>query len=249
MESMKKIAMITGANKGIGFATARRLAEQGMTVLLASRNRERGERAAAQLREDGLDAIALELDVADDASIERAAARVSDDFGRLDVLVNNAGIYESTTPTTTTRAVLRDLFETNVFGVVSVTNAMLPLLQKSEAARIVNVSSEVASLTTITDPAGPLYDMDDMAYQASKAAVNMLTVMYSKALRESGIKVNAAIPGYVKTDFNGNTGDISAMEGASASVALALLGDDGPTGQYQGILIGKPAGELSVAPW
>lgn len=149
---MKKIALITGANKGIGLETARQLATSGMTVLIGSRDLGRGETAAEALRAEGLDATAVALDVADDASITQAAATVDDKFDHLDVLVNNAGIYAAGSASNTTRNSLRELFETNVFGVVSVTNAFLPLLRKAEAARIVNVSSEVASLGVITDP-------------------------------------------------------------------------------------------------
>ncbi|HEX4402012.1 MAG TPA: SDR family oxidoreductase [Galbitalea sp.] len=246
---MKKIALITGANKGIGLETARQLAENEFSVLIGSRSIERGEAAASQLRQAGLDAVAIELDVSNDESIEEAANRITKEFDHLDVLVNNAGIYAPTTPAITTREVMRELFETNVFGVVAVTNAMLPLLRKSDAGRIVNVSSEVASLTIASDPDNVMYEMTDMAYQTSKTAVNMITVMYAKSLRESGIKVNAAIPGYVKTDFNGNTGYRSAADGATASVELALLAKDGPTGEYRGTVGASKPGEHTVAPW
>lgn len=246
---MKKIALITGANKGIGLETARQLAENGMLVLMGSRNGERGKAAAAGLRADGLDAVAVQLDVTDDASIAHAAEYIGKEYGRLDALVNNAGIYAETIPSTTSRHVMRELFETNVFGIVAVTNAFLPLLRKSESARIVNVSSEIASLTIISDPESYMYEMHDMAYQASKGAVNMLTTMYAKELRDQGIKVNASIPGYVSTDLNGGTGYSTPTEGASASVALALLPDDGPTGSFWGSLLANQPGEKSVAPW
>ena len=250
---MNKIALITGANKGMGLEVARQLAEEGMTVLLGSRNFERGDLAAAELRSSGLDAHAIELDVTDDASISRAATRIESEFHHLDVLVNNAGIAgdegANAAPSSTTRAGMHQIFETNVFGLVAVTNAILPLLRKTESARIVNVSSEVASLTTITDPSSGLYGMFDMAYPASKAAVNMVTTMYAKELRDAGIKVNASIPGYVRTDLNGGAGMISAAEGAAVTVALALLPDDGPTGEYWGSLFTNKPGAYSVAPW
>ena len=149
----------------------------------------------------------------------------------------------------TTRNSLRELFETNVFGVVSVTNAFLPLLRKAEAARIVNVSSEVASLGVITDPTTYMSGMQDLAYQASKGAVNWVTIMFAKELADTPIKVNAAIPGYVSTDLNGNTGYITAAQGAEASVALANLPDDGPTGTFWGTLTSTDTAEKTVAPW
>jgi NAD(P)-dependent dehydrogenase (short-subunit alcohol dehydrogenase family) len=246
---MTTIALITGANKGIGFETARQLATAGTTVILGSRDLGRGETAAAALRAEGLDATAIALDVTDDDSIAAAAATISDRFDHLDVLVNNAGIYAAGPASSTTRDTLRELFETNVFGVVAVTNAFLPLLRKSEAARIVNVSSEVASLAVITDPASYMSGMQDLAYQASKGAVNWVTIMFAKELADTPIKVNAAIPGYVSTDLNGNTGYITAAQGAEASVALATLPDDGPTGTFWGTLTSTDTTEKGVAPW
>ena len=246
---MKKIALITGANKGIGLETARQLATFGMTVLIGSRDLSRGEIAAAALRAEGLDATAISLDVASDASITDAAAAVGDKFDHLDVLVNNAGIYAAGSASNTTRHTLRQIFETNVFGVVSVTNAFLPLLRNAEAARIVNVSSEVASLGVITDPASYMSGLQDLAYQASKGAVNWVTVMFAKELADTSIKVNAAIPGYVSTDLNGNTGFITAAQGAEASVALATLPADGATGIFWGTVTFADAPEKSIAPW
>lgn len=246
---MNKIALITGANKGIGLETARQLATTGMTVFLGSRDLSRGETAAAALRGEGLDATAIVLDVTDDTSIGEAATRIGEKFDHLDVLVNNAGIYAAGSASTTTRETLRTLFETNVFGVVSVTNAFLPLLRKADAARIVNVSSEVASLGIATDPTSQMFGMQDLAYQASKGAVNWVTIMFAKELADTAIKVNSAIPGYVSTDFNGNTGYISAAQGAEASVALATLPDDGPTGTFYGTLTSTSGDEMAVAPW
>jgi len=246
---MKKIALITGANKGIGYETARQLAASGMTVLLGSRDLGRGEIAARALCSEGLDAMAVALDVADDASIVKAAAAVGERFDHLDVLVNNAGIYAAGPASNTTRDSLRRVFETNVFGVVSVTNAFLPLLRKAGSARIVNVSSEVASLGVITDPDSYIFAMQDLAYQASKGAVNWVTIMFAKELVDTSIKVNAAIPGYVSTDLNGNTGYITAAQGAEASVALATLPADGPTGSFWGAVTSSGTSELRVAPW
>lgn len=246
---MKKIALITGANKGIGLETARQLAATGMTVVVGSRDLGRGEVAAEALRAEGLDATAIALDVVDDVSIANAATTIGEKFDRLDVLVNNAGIYMAGPASTTTRDTLRDVFETNVFGVVSVTNAFLPLLRKADAARIVNVSSEVASLGVITNPSSYMSGMQDLAYQASKGAVNWVTIMFAKELADTPIKVNAAIPGYVSTDLNGNTGYITAAQGAEASVALATLPADGPTGTFWGTLTSTNAQGKTVAPW
>ena len=246
---MKKIALITGANKGIGYETARQLAASGMTVLLGSRDLGRGEIAAIALRSEGLDATAVQLDVTDDASIATSAVAVGERFDHLDVLVNNAGIYAAGPATSTTRESLRRVFETNVFGLVSVTNAFLPLLRSAGAARIVNVSSEVASLGVITDPASYMFSMQDLAYQASKGAVNWVTIMFAKELIDTSIKVNAAIPGYVSTDLNGNTGYITAAQGAEASVVLATLPADGPTGSFWGTVTSSGTSELGVAPW
>lgn len=237
---MTKIPLITGANRGIGLETARQLAQAGMTVLIGARDEARGETAAA---------TALQLDVADDASIERAAERVTAGRDRLDVLVDNAGIDTPTAPSGTTRAVMRELFETNVFGMVAVTNAFLPLLRKSDSARIVNVSSEVASLGIITDPSSPMSRMQDLAYQSSKGALNWVTVMFAKELADSGIRVNAAVPGYVGTDLISNCGHSTTAEGASAGVALARLPDDGPTGTFWGTLTTNEPRLKTDAPW
>ncbi|BCY09751.1 SDR family NAD(P)-dependent oxidoreductase [Actinoplanes sp. L3-i22] len=228
---MTKIALVTGANKGIGYETARLLAEQGMTVLVGARDEELGATAAA-----ALGARFVRLDVSDDDSIARAAELVAAEYGRLDVLVNNAGITGSVEgarggPSRTSRAALRQVFETNVFGLVAVTNAFLPLLRKADAARIVNVSSEVGSFTSMTDPANPLSGMAAIVYPTSKTAVNMITVMYAKELAGTGIKVNAAVPGHCATDLTRHTGDRSATDGATVSVHLATLPADGPTGR------------------
>ena len=250
---MTTIALITGSTKGIGEQVARQLAEKGVTVLLGARHLERGEALAAELRSSGLHARAIELDVADDASIARAASSIENDFDRLDILVNNAGTAgdegANAAPSATTRSGMRQIFETNAFGVVAVTNAVLPLLRRSRGARIVNVSSEVASLATITDPSSGMYGMHDLAYPASKSVVNVITTMYAKELRETPIKVNAAIPGYVQTDLNGGAGMITAAQGALPIVALALLPDDGPTGGFWGALSTNEPGDFSVAPW
>jgi NAD(P)-dependent dehydrogenase (short-subunit alcohol dehydrogenase family) len=250
---MTTIALITGANKGIGFATAGLLGGRGMTVLLGSRDAVRGQAAAESLREAGLDVHAVVLDVTDEASIEKAASWVTAEYGHLDILVNNAGIARGDftgRPSETTLPTLRTVFETNVFGVVAVTNAMLPLLRTSAAARIVNVSSEVGSIGSMTDPESPMWPMAAVPYPSSKAALNMVTAMYAKELRDSGIKVNAANPGYCATDLNGNSGFRTAEQGAEVTVHLATLPDDGPTGLLWGYLWQSDGVEAyGVLPW
>lgn len=230
----KRTALITGANKGIGFETARQLGQRGMTVLVGARDRERGAHAVATLRGEGIDAHLIALDVTDATSIARAASRMERDLGRLDVLVNNAGIILGRPkPSETRLADLRRVFEVNVFAAVAVTNAMLPLLHRaSPAARIVMVSSELGGLSNHGDPGWQYAWFNAIAYPASKAALNMVTVQYAKELAAAGIKVNAADPGYTATDLNGNRGTQTVEEGARASVNLALLDDTGPTGGF-----------------
>ncbi|TKK87536.1 SDR family oxidoreductase [Herbidospora galbida] len=220
-------ALITGANKGIGFETARLLAERGVDVVIGARDPGRGEEAAARL---GVGCV--RLDVTSPETITAAAAFLAERFGSLDILVNNAGIAQGGPPTETPLDLMRGLYEVNVFGVVAVTNAMVPLLLKSPAGRIVMVSSEVGSLTVTTDPANPWGDLNSLAYQSSKTALNMVTALYAKELAGTAIKVNAISPGYCATDLNGFQGDRTAAQGAAVSVSMALLGDDGPTGTF-----------------
>lgn len=250
---MTTIALVTGATRGIGLATARLLGARGMTVLVGARDEERGRRAELTLREGGADARRIQLDVTDGDSARRAADRVEAEYGRLDVLVNNAGIalYDGAgRPSETTVATLRAVYETNVFGVVAVTNAMLPLLRRASAGRIVNVSSEVGSIGSTTDPDSPLWPFSSVAYPSSKAALNMVTAMYAKELRDTAIKVNAANPGYCATDLNGNSGFRTAEQGAQVSVHLATLPEDGPTGLLWGYLwTADGTGSYGVLPW
>ncbi|MEU8300903.1 SDR family oxidoreductase [Micromonospora sp. NPDC048909] len=246
------IALITGANKGIGLATARQLGGLGMTVLVGARNAERGQAAERELRTGGADARFVPLDVTDAASVAAAVKLVEEEYGRLDVLVNNAGIIlgdgARALPSETTLATLRRVYETNVFGVVAVTNAVLPLLRRAPAGRIVNVSSEVGSITTMTDPESFLAPLTSVPYPSSKTALNMVTAMYAKELRDTPIKVNAANPGYCATDLNGNSGFRSPDQGAEVSVHLATLPADGPTGQLWGHLADGDGG-YGVLPW
>jgi len=225
------IALITGANKGIGLETARQLGARGVTVLAGARDEARGVAAEHALRDEGADARFVPLDVTDAKSAQEAADWIDREYGRLDILVNNAAIARGGPPSQTDLDAIREVYETNVFGVIMVTNAMLPLLRRAPAARIVNVSSEVGSITSMTDPASPLAQMPaGLAYPSSKSALNMITAMYAKELRDTPIKINAANPGYTKTDLNRNTGFRSVAEGAEASVHLATLDADGPSG-------------------
>ena len=236
---MTTTALITGANKGIGLATARLLGARGMTVLIGARDEDRGREAERELRGGGADARFVQLDVTGEKSVARAAEWIEAEFGRLDVLINNAGISGwggPGAPSQTTLAALRTVYETNVFGVVAVTNALLPLLRRAPAARIVNVSSEVGSIASMTDPDGPMAAMASIPYPSSKTAVNMITAMYAKELAGTPIKVNAANPGYCATDLNGHTGFRTPEQGAEISVHLATLPDDGPSGVLWGHL-------------
>jgi NAD(P)-dependent dehydrogenase (short-subunit alcohol dehydrogenase family) len=246
------IALVTGANKGIGLETARQFGARGFTVLAGARDAERGREAERALRADGADARFVPLDVTEDASVREAAGWIEREYGRLNILVNNAGIARGNPPSQTDLAAMHEVYEVNVFGVIRVTNAMLPLLRRALAARIVNVSSEVGSITSQTDPASPLAQMPgSLAYPSSKAALNMITAMFAKELRDTPIKVNAANPGYTKTDLNRNSGFRSVTEGAEASVYLATLPGDGPSGMLWGHLWSAdgPADAYGTLPW
>ncbi|MFC3832027.1 MULTISPECIES: SDR family NAD(P)-dependent oxidoreductase [Deinococcus] len=247
--SMSPVALVTGANQGIGLQIARDLVAHGLTVLVGSRDLARGEAAAAGL---GPQAQAIQLDVTDPASIAAAAARIRRDFGRLDVLVNNAAIsntsmrpgqsvedYAATVrPGTVSLDEMRAVWEVNVFGVLAVYQAMLPLLRLAPAARIVNVSSGVGSLTRNSDPAYAQRVNFGPVYPASKTALNALTVAMAIELEAEGIKVNAASPGFTRTNLNGYSGTQTVEEGAREAVRLALLGPDGPTGTFSHATLG-----------
>jgi NAD(P)-dependent dehydrogenase (short-subunit alcohol dehydrogenase family) len=236
MTTASKIALVTGATRGIGLETVRQLAQAGVHALLAGRNRDRAVAAALDLQSQGLPVEAIVLDVTDPATIAAAAAEVERRHGRLDILVNNAGIFIEDVEKGATGQSLdlwRTTFATNLFGMVETTQAFLLLLRKSPAGRIVNLSSELASLSRHQDPSSSIHGfIGAPAYSASKSAVNAWTVHLALALADTGIKVNAADPGYVKTDMNAGEGVLSVTEGARTSVRLALLGDDGPTGGY-----------------
>jgi NAD(P)-dependent dehydrogenase (short-subunit alcohol dehydrogenase family) len=237
------VALVTGANQGIGLQIAKDLVTHGLTVLVGSRNLERGEAAA---REAGPDARAIQLDVTDQASITAAAKRIHSELGRLDVLINNAAISNTnklpgqsveeyvklTRPSNVSLDEMRAVWETNVFGVLAVTQAMLPLLREAPAARIVNVSSGVGSLTRNADPAFQWRSIFGPVYPASKTALNAITLAMAIELESTGIKVNAACPGFTKTNLNNYAGTQTVEEGAREPVRLALLGPDGPTGTF-----------------
>ena len=234
MQTQTRIALVTGATRGIGFETVRQLAEAGVHTLLAGRDRAKAVDAALQLQANGLPVEALELDVTDAGSIAAAVAAVARKHGRLDILVNNAGIFIddfAKTPSEQTLDTWRETFETNVFGVVAVTRALLPLLRQSPAGRIVNVSSALGSVAMHSDPASPIYDFKVPAYNVSKSAVNAWTAHLAHELRDTPIKVNAIHPGSVKTDMNSN-GELDVVEGAKTSVAMALLDDAGASGSF-----------------
>lgn len=228
-----KIALITGANKGIGKEIARQLGLQGMTVLIGARDAGRGTEAADDLKQQGVDARAVLLDVTGADRIAAVAAQIEREFGRLDVLVNNAGIaLEYGAAGEADVEMMRRTYETNVFGVVAVTRALLPLLQKSDAGRIVNMSSGLGSLTQNSDPDWMYAFAKPLAYNSSKAALNMVTVIFAAELKDTGIKVNAADPGFTATDLNNHQGTRTVEQGAIAAVRLAILPADGPTGGY-----------------
>jgi NAD(P)-dependent dehydrogenase (short-subunit alcohol dehydrogenase family) len=238
----KRVALVTGANQGVGFQVAKELAAHGVTVLVGSRNLERGEAAAKTINGD---AHAIQLDVTNQASIAAAAERIRKEFGRLDLLVNNAAVSSTrkgslslreysklTRPSSVSLDEVRAVWETNVFGVLAVYQAMLPLLRESSDARIVNVSSGVGSLTSNADPAYAYRTFFSPVYPASKTALNAVTLAIMLELESTGIKVNLVSPGYTKTNLNGYEGIESLEDGSREVVRVALLGPDGPTGTF-----------------
>lgn len=234
MTDMKKIALVTGANKGIGLEIARQLAEAGVAVILGARNLHRGQDAANDLEKTGLDVEAIKIDLTDEASIASAAERIAAKYGRLDILINNAGIVdpEDGPPSLSSTAATRRLMETNFLGTLAVTQAMLPLLRRSNAGRIVNLSTTLGSLAINGDPSSPYYEARLIGYNASKAALNMLTVQLAAELKNTSIVVNSVAPGYVKTDLTGGNGFMTPAEGARLPVEYALLGSDSVSGRF-----------------
>ena len=242
MTNGKKIALITGANKGLGFEMARQLGQAGVRVVLAARDPQKGEAAAAKLRGEGLDAQFLKLDVTDKRDRAAAFAFLEEKFGRLDILINNAGVSAEPLGTgkvsTTTEDAIHRTFDTNFFAPVALTRALLPLLQKSDPGRIVNMSSILGSQTLQADPASPIYNFKSLSYDASKTALSSFTIHLAHELKDTKIKVNSAHPGWVKTDMGTDAAPMEIPEGAKTGVALALVGDDGPTGGF--FHLGKP---------
>ncbi|MFK4870537.1 SDR family oxidoreductase [Novosphingobium sp. ZW T3_23] len=248
MSSTNRIALVTGANKGIGLAIARQLGAGGHSVWLGCRDLKRGDAASDTLRKAGIDAHAVQLDVTDAVSVASAAATVERAAGRLDALVNNAGLMFAPPPSAAEESIdeMAQMFETNVFGVMRVTQAFLPLLRKSDAARIVMMSSGLSSLGEALDMRSETWSVGFAGYCASKTALNMLTVKLAKELASEGIKVNAVDPGLTATDMTGNGLGHSPDQGARPAVALATTHAYGPTA---GLYACTNSGELLLKPW
>ena len=234
----KKVALISGANRGIGFETARQLGQQGVSVVLGARTLQAAEYAAGILKGEGIDAYGVKLDVTDVEDRRNAAAYILKHFSKLDILINNAGIgaeggmFNAAKPSTTSPQELEGVFATNVFAVVYLTNELLPLIRKSDAGRIVNLSSILGSLTLHADPKSPIAGIKLLAYDASKSALNAYTIHLAAELKDTPIKVNSAHPGWVKTEMGTDAAPMEIVDGAKTSVTLALLGPDGPTGRF-----------------
>ena len=234
---MSKIALITGANRGLGLEAARQLAQAGFTVVLGAREADKGETAAAELRQTGFDAHAVRLDVADAQSVGEAVREVSEKFGHLDALINNAGIFPefasgAFAPSKLPLDVLRSTYETNFFGAFTVLQAFLPLLLRAEAPRVVNVSSTLGSLSELSNSESPYYSNNTVAYNSSKSALNGLTIAFAKEFKDTPLKINSACPGWVKTDLGSEQAPRELEEGPRVFVTLATLPADGPTGQF-----------------
>ena len=246
MATRDRVAFITGANKGIGLETARGLGELGIAVIIGSRDEAKGRAAAETLKAKGVEAVRFDVTKPEDH--KQVARFLEGRFGKLDILVNNAGVALDeadfgtpggvNTSSTVTQDILHKTFETNFFAVVALTQALLPLVRKSPAGRIVNLSSVLGSLTLHSDPKSDIYGMKAFAYDASKTALNAFTVHLAQALRGTPIKVNSAHPGWVKTDMGSSAAPMELSDGGKTSVQLATLPDDGPTGAY--LHLGQP---------
>ncbi len=229
---MKKIALVTGANKGLGFETSRVLAKNGIKVLLGSRNLERGEKAVETLKNEGLDVELLHIDISSADSIKNAVAEIKTKYEKLDILVNNAGMihkdedWQANTVQDVSTSILKDTFETNFFGLVDFTQQLLPLIKKSESGNIVNVSSVLGSLNAANDSGSEYYNVKPFAYNSSKAALNSFTIHLAAALKDEKIKVNSAHPGWVKTDLGTQYAPLTVEQGAKTIVDLALETSD-----------------------
>lgn len=230
----RRIALITGANKGIGLEVARQLGKAGHRILLGARDASRGNEAARALAAEGIDVRHVTVDLSDTASLAATAADIEANEGRIDILVNNAGValQGDGLPGVADLEAVRRIFETNYFGTIAVTQALLPLVKKSASGRIVNVSSGLGSITLNADPEWAYAAVKLTGYNASKAALNMFTVLLAAEVKEAGIQVSTVDPGYTATDLNGNSGHQTIEEGAAETVRIALLPDGGPTGQF-----------------
>ncbi|RST87814.1 SDR family oxidoreductase [Aquibium carbonis] len=242
MPDHSRIALVTGANKGIGLEIARQLAQSGVFVFLGARDLERGRAAVEDLTLEGFRGRAIRIDVTDAASIDAAVKTIDAEHGRLDILVNNAGIVDANDgpPSHASAEAVRRIMDTNFIGALAVSQAMLPLLRRSPAGRIVNLSSSLGSLSVNGDPTSPYYSARLIGYNASKAALNMLTVQLAAELSDSAIAVNSVSPGYVMTDLTGHTGFMTAQEGAALPVRYALLAEGAVSGRFV-----EPEGETS----
>ena len=231
-----KVALITGANRGLGFETAKQLGEEGITVITAARQLTAAEETASKLKAQGINAVALQLDVVKEADRKAAAKFIEEKFGKLDILINNAGVNAATGFTSVVSQVedaeLERVFNTNFFATVYLTRELLPLIRKSPAGRIVNLSSILGSNTLHADPNSPIANFKSIAYDASKAALNAYSIHLAWELKDTPIKVNSAHPGWVKTEMGTDAAPMEIPDGAKTSVALATLGADGPSGRF-----------------
>jgi NAD(P)-dependent dehydrogenase (short-subunit alcohol dehydrogenase family) len=236
MAENSKVALITGANRGIGFETAKQLGEKGVTVVVGARKLSAAEETAAKLKSAGIDAYGIQLDVTSSADRVAAAKYLEAKFGKLDILINNAGISSSdglqSKTAQTSDEELQTVFDTNLFAVVALTRELLPLVKKSPAGRIVNLSSILGSLTLHADPNSPIADFKNFVYDASKSALNAYTIHLAHELKGTAIKVNSAHPGWVKTELGTDAAPMEVPDGAKTSIDLALLGPDGPNGRF-----------------
>lgn len=235
---MKKVALVTGGNKGLGLETARQLGKNGATVVLTARNEDRLQHAVNTLKAEGIEVHGFQVDLEDQTTFPTVRQFIEDKFGRLDILVNNAGVQldsETWTENNTlnvSQETLKRTFEINFFGLVALTQQLVPLLKKSAAGRVVNLSSILGSVAMHADPNSPIYSTKLLAYNASKAALNVFTIHLAHALKDTNIKVNSAHPGWVMTDMGGESAPMSLDEGAKTSVDYALLDENGPSGEF-----------------
>lgn len=241
----RKVAFITGANRGIGFETARELGEKGITVVIGARDKSKGEEAANQLKAKSIDAISFQFDVNKLEDHKKIYEFLEKKYGKLDILINNAGVWLDNDPgdgsnstSTVSQEILRKTFDSNFFHLIALTQTLLPLIKKSPSGRIVNMSSILGSLSAQADPKSAIYDFKAFAYDASKTALNAFTIHLAHALKDTKIKVNSAHPGWVKTEMGSDKAPMEVADGAKTGAELALISDSGPTGGF--FHLGKP---------